>query len=440
MNKKIFFGRSLKDVAIAVGPSTFFILCALIVAYIYLDPAPPSHLVIATGGGEGDYMIYAKLYKEILKKEGVDLEIRTTGGPVENLQLLEDENSNVDVGFVQDGLGNIDQQPDLVSLGSLYQEPIWIFYRNGSELTRLSQLEGKSIAIGPDSTGTNVLAKKLFQESGVDEKNAKFVPLGLTAAANSLRQGLVDAAVFLGNADDPLVEQLVLDPSLRLMNFDQAEAITRQIPYLHHLILPHGAFDLKRNLPAQDVHLVSPAATLVARDDLHPALVFLLLKAATQVHGAPGVFEKKDEFPTDREFTFPLDRDAKAFYKSGAPFWQRHLPYWLASLVDRFIIIMIPILALVLPLIRLVPKIYVWRIKSKIYKRYGELKFLEMQLKPETTFDELPRFLSLLDEIEVRVNQMKVPVDYSDHIYVLREHIDFVRGRLVRGIRNPKEA
>lgn len=432
MNKKIIFGRSLKDIVLAIGPLTLLFVAALIAAYFFLDPAPPTHLVIAAGSNQGDYRIYAKLYQDFLKQEGVDLTIRSTSGPEENLRLLQDDNAHVDIAFMQDGIGNPQQQPDLVSFGSLYQEPIWIFYRAGHEMTKLAQLQGKRIAIGPETSGTNILARTLLDESGVNTQNTTFINIGLEEAAQSLRDGGVDAALFLSSADDPLIDSLATDPKLSLMDVQQAEAISRQNPYLHHLVLPQGAFDLRHSIPDHDVNLVSPTATLIARDDLHPALIFLLLKAATEVHNAPGMFEKKDEFPSDQASTFPIDRDAKAFYKTGTPFWQRHLPYWLASLVDRFIIIVIPILALALPLIRLVPKIYQWRVRSRIFKRYGELKDLETQVKPDSLSTEFTSILGQLDDIEARVNAMRVPLDYSDHIYVLREHIDFVRGRIRR--------
>ncbi|MGZ3686766.1 MAG: TAXI family TRAP transporter solute-binding subunit, partial [Bdellovibrionota bacterium] len=90
----------------------------------------------------------------------------------------------------------------------------------------------------------------------------------------------------------------------------------------------------------------------------------------------------------------------------------------------------IPMLALVLPVFRAIPKFKDWRIKSRIYQRYGELKFLETQIQPDSRKEHYAEYLKKLDAIEDRVNQMKVPLDYSEHLYGLREHIHFVRGRL----------
>ena len=413
-------------------PALILILIAGFFGYKYINPAPPNHLVISTGDHEGDYESYAKLYKDILKEDGITLEIRPSTGAMENYQRLKDEKSDVDVGFIQDGLGSTDEAPDLSSLGSLYYEPIWIFYRAQLKaVSRFSQLTGKRIAVGQEGGGTQSLALHLLKASGVDAKNSKFTSVSWLDAYEALKKGAVDAAFFIATPDEPLIKQMIADKTLKLMSVDQAEAITRQIPYLHHLVLPHGAIDLNQNLPAQDVDLVSPTATLLVRDSLHPALAYLLLKAASQVHGEPGIFEKKNEFPVDKDYQFPLSDEAKAFYKSGAPFWQRYLPFWLATLIERFIVFIIPMLVFVIPILKLFPRFTAWRIKSKIYRRYGELKFLETQVGQDTGHKKDAKYLEELDRIEGRVHAMKVPKEYQEQLYGLRGHIDFVRSRLV---------
>ena len=415
-------------------PALSLACLGVFLAYKYVNPAPPNHLVIITGEGEGDYQSYAKLYKDILKEDGVTLEIRPSSGAMENYQKLKDEKSDVDVGFVQDGLGDSEEAPDLSSLGSLYYEPVWVFYRSSlKEITRFSQLIGKRIAVGNEGGGTHALSEKLLRSSGVTPKNAQYRMLSWQAAADALHSSsagtAADAAFFLATPDEPLIKQMLADKSLRLMSVDQAEAITRQIPFLHHLILPHGAIDLTHNLPPEDVHLVSPTATLLVRDSLHPALAYLLLKAASQVHGEPGIFERKNEFPIDKDDQFPLSDQARAYYKTGAPFWQRYLPFWLATLVERFIVFIIPALVFVLPVLRLFPRFASWRIKSKIYRHYGELKFLETQVQLDKTHQKDSKYLEELDQIEARVNAMKVPLEYQEHLYGLRGHIEFVRAR-----------
>ena len=405
------------------------------VAVHFIAPAPPHKIVMTTGDGEGDYAAFAKQYQAILKEDGIELEIRPSKGAVENLQRLSDPNSGVDVGFVQDGVGSAEKNPDLSSLGSLYYEPIWIFYhvKNKSlNWHRLNDLSGKRIAIGEDGSGTQNLVQRLLRSAGVDAKSATLLKIGQEAAADALRKGTLDAAFFLATPEDAMMVKLLHDPNLQLMSLDQAEAITRQNPYLHHLTLPHGTIDLKTGTPAQDVEMVAPTATLIARDDMHPSMVYLLLHAVSQVHDDPGIFEKRREFPTDNNYEFPLSDEAAHFYKSGLPFWQKYLPYWAATLLDRFLVVMLPLLALLYPIMKAVPNIYRWRVRTRIYRYYGELKFLETQLKPLTSDDQLFGYYAKLDDIEDRVNQMKVPLEFSEHIYSLRGHIDLVRSRLHR--------
>jgi TRAP transporter TAXI family solute receptor len=434
LNRKIFFGRSINDIVLALGPTFFIVLALIVVLVVYVDPAPPKHLVISTGDTEGDYQSYARQYQDIMKEDGIDLEIRASSGAMENMNRLKDSRSDVDVGFVQDGIGSLDEAPDVSSLGSLYYEPVWIFYRQGpAEFTRLTHLAGHRIAVGREGGGTRALSMRLLRSAGLSEKDAQFINIGSNDAVAALRKGAVDAAFFITTPEDPLVREMIHDKSLRLMSLDQAEAIVRNNRYLHHLVLPHGAMDLAAGIPAHDVDMVAPTATLLVKDSLHPALIYLLLEAAEQVHSSPGLLEAKDEFPIDKDYEFPLSDEAKHFYKSGSPFWQKHLPFWLATLVDRFLIFMIPAIAILWPMIRSVPKILAWRVKNRIFSRYGELKYLETQIR-KGPHENSDHYLDELDRIEERVNHMKVPLDFSDHIYVLREHIELVRRRLEKSL------
>ncbi len=438
MNKRVIFGRSIKDILAAVGPSLLFVLIAVAVVVKFVEPAPPKHLVMTSGSEEGYYSTLAKRYQEILKGEGIALELRSSSGSVENLERLNDRDSEVEAGFLQDGLGDPERSDELESLGGLYYEPLWVFSRKKG-LTRFSQLQGMRVAVGAVGGGTFALALNILSLNGVDHSNTRLESIGWKASAEALRKGEVDAAMFVATDRDPLIRGLLNDPEISLMNLDQAEAIKRHLPYLHHLVLPHGAIDLKRNLPSEDTHLIAPMATLLIHNGLHPALVTLLLKAADQIHSESGLFEDRDEFPKNKDDRFPLNSVAASFYKSGMPFWHRYLPFWLATLIERFIFFAIPVFALFLPMIKLVPRIYTWRIRSRIFQKYGELKFLEAQMKPDAGYQEYVQYLERLDAIEERVNQMKVPLVYSDLLYILREHIEFVRGRLGRMLANIKK-
>ena len=435
MDRKIWANYSVKDAAYVVLPCLMAIIAILWIAYQHLDPAPPNHLTISTGEDQSDLKDLAKQYQDILKQNGVKLEIRSSSGPLENLRRLEDDSSGVSAAFVQDGLGSAEAQPDVSSLGSLYYEPVWIFYRSKKELTHFSQLEGKRIAAGREGHATQVITQRLLKLNGVDVSNTKLVDLDSDESFKALINGDVDAAVFMLPPDDDLIHQLALHKELRLMNVEQAEAIARRDPAFHHLVLPRGSVDLNADVPHEDTNLVASTGTLLVRDDLHPALAYLLLKAASQIHDSPGIFEKRGEFPANKDDAFPLSDDAIQYYKSGGSIWQRYLPYWLAAWFDRFILLVIPIIAFILPLIRVVPGMYHWRLRSRIYQRYGELKFLETQIKPDTGKLEVNELLRRLDLIEDRVNRMRMPKNFAEYIYSLKGHIQYVRDRLRSSLR-----
>jgi TRAP transporter TAXI family solute receptor len=423
-----------KKLVLTSVPVLIILFITLILIIRHFNPAPPNHMVLATGDDQSDVQIFAKRYKEILKMDGVNLEIRPTKGPIENLKLLDDETSDVSAAFVPDGLGSEDQQPGILSLGSLYYEPIWIFYRSSHTFSHFSDLMKKKISVGKVGRANQVLTNRLLRMSGVDPQDAVLINMGSVESAEALKQGKIDVAILMLPPESAIIDDLSKQKDIKLMNFSQAEAISRKDPAFHHLILPRGAIDLELDIPKEDIHLLASTSTLLIKDDLHPSLVYLLLKAATEIHGASGIFEKRGEFPTSKDDAFSLSKDAIGFYKNGTPFWQRYLPYWLASWFDRFILLIIPILAFALPLIRIIPKVYHWRLRSKIYQRYGELLVLETQLKSNATQSEYDNFLVQLNLIESRVVSMNMPKNYSDYIYSLKGHIQFVRDRIEKTV------
>ena len=289
---------------------------------------------------------------------------------------------------------------------------------------------GEKIAVGKKGHGTQVLAERLLTMSGLDPSEAQLINMNSKESAEALKKGTIDAAILMLSADSPIVHELALQKDLKLMDISQAEAISRKDAAFHHLVLPRGALDLEADVPNKETNLVSSTTTLLVRDDLHPALAYLLLKAATEIHSNSGTFEKHGEFPNAKDDTFSMSKDALQFYKTGGPFWQRYLPYWLAAWFDRFIFLVIPIVAFALPLIRLVPRLYHWRLRTKIYQRYGELKFLETQIKPDATKLDYELYLQQINQIEERVDKMKMPKNFAEYIYSLKGHIQFVRDRI----------
>ena len=302
----------------------------------------------------------------------------------------------------------------------------------------LSELKGKRLAIGPEGSGTRALALKLLKGNEIDGSSATLVDLAGEEAARALQAGTVDAAFLMGDSATPKVMRSMREiPGVQLLSFRQSAGYVRRFRFLSRLTLPEGALDLGKNYPPRPVELVGPTVELVARRDLHPALSDLLISAARVVHGPPGLFRDAGEFPAPLERDFPLSPDAERYYKSGGQFLYKRLPFWLASLVDRMVVVMVPLLVLIVPATRMAPALYRWRVRSRIYRWYGALMAIERDLLANPAPDQREQLLRRLDEIEDAINGMKMPVSYADQLYVLREHVTMVRHRLESGPRAP---
>ena len=433
---------NLRDL-LAVGiPAAALIAGGFWLAAQFIRPAPPDFLVMSTGAPGGAYEAFAARYKPILAAQGIELRERPSAGAVENLRRLLDPKEEVDVGLVQGGLGFGTDADGLVSLGSFYHEPLWVFYRGKETLDQLVQLKGRRIAIGPEGSGTRRLALELLEASGVpqNDKRTTFVPISGLAAVAALAQGKVDAVFLVGPAQSGAVWSALYTPNVRLMSFAQAEAYVRRFPYLSRLVLPRGGIDLQRDIPAADVELVAPMATIVARDGTHPALIDLLLQAAVQVHGGAGLFQRPGEFPNARQVDFPLSKEADRFYKSGTRLFQRYMPFWLATLIERTLVLLIPLVAIVLPVMRFAPVLYGWRARSRVYKWYGQLKFLERELDEDPAARSRADWLAELERIEDHVHRVATPLAFANLLYTLREHIALVEAKVLKKTREDPPA
>lgn len=426
-----FLRFSWRDALLSALPAALLVVLAVWAALHFIDPAPTMRVVMATGADDSEYLDFARSYAGLLAEDGVTLEVQSSGGAMDNILRLRDPQDAVRIAFLQDGLADTevsrpqDSGVDLVSLGSVSYEPIWIFYRGHAVQTRLSALKGRRIAVGNQGSGTQVLALRLLAANGVSAVNSHLVTADRAQSQTLLQQGQVDAAFFIGAPESRQVRELMAFPGLHAMSLDQAEASTRQFPYLHHLVLPHGAMDLGANVPAHDLHLLATTTTVVVTRKLHPALVSLLMKAMQKTHAKPDLLNAPKAFPAVKDNDFPLSQDAARFYQSGPPFLQRYLPFWLATLVDRAALAIIPLLAVFVPLVRIAPALYGWRIRRRIYRWYGELKYLEIQataLQPNA-----PHLLKQLDQIEEKVTHAVLPLAFSEHAYGLKAHIDLVR-------------
>ena len=421
---------SWPDFVVTVGPVLLLILIGIGIAIAFVKPAVPRTLTITAGAPGSAFYQTAVEYRDILARDGVTLEILPSHGAEENLHRLRNPTFHVDVGFVQSGLADELEIEDLVSLGSMYYEPIWVFYRGVKTMDQLTQLRGRRIAVGAQGGGARILALRLLKANGIDAKSATLLEIGNEDAVQALREAKVDVAFLLGNSSAPIVRELLQTPNISIVNFSQADAYTRIFPYLYKLVLPKGTLDLSKNLPAQDITLVGATAEIIARDNLNSALSDLLIEAAQEVHGGPGLFRHRGEFPDAREHDFAISDDAQRYYKSGQRFLHRHLPFWLANIVDRLLVLLVPIVALVIPGLRLAPAFYRWRIRSRLYRWYGGLMAVEADMLGEPTAQQREELLKRIDVIEANVNKSKMPVFIADQVYGLRAHIGFVRDRL----------
>ena len=422
---------SWHDLVMTLIPIFLIIAVGIGAALYFARPAPPDTIIITSGALGSAYRTTAEKYRDILARDGIKLQILDSDGALENLQRLRDIDFTVDVGFVQGGLNGDTDPGELVSLGSIYYEPLFVFSHCKIKVDQLSSLQGKRIAVGPDGSGTRVLALQLLKANGIEPPATPMLDLGGEDAIKALRNGKADAAFLMGDsAKMSLVRELLKAPGICLVSFDQADAYVRRFPYLTKLVLPMGAMDFGKNIPAHDVILIGPTAEVIAREDLHPALSDLLIEAMRKVHSRPGLFRHAGEFPAPIEHEYPLSDDAERYYKSGKRFLYRQLPFWLASLTDRLLVLAVPILALLIPATRVVPPLYRWRVRSRIYRWYGALMALEREMMNDPTPEKRAELNERLDQIEQGVNRIRVPLSFADQAYVLRVHIGFVRERL----------
>lgn len=427
---------SWRDLAASLGPVLLVSLIAIWIAVHFVRPAPPDTLVITSGPEGSIYRTTAEKYRKILARNAVKVEILPSEGSLDNLKRLADSNVNVDVGFVQGGLSTLVDTSDLVSLGSVFYEPVAIFYRAAKPIARLSELKGRRLAIGPEGSGTRFLALALLKANGIEPKSrTRLLDLGGKAAAQALLKHAIDAAFLMGDSASPAtMRELLHTRGIHMFDFTQADAYVRRFRYLSKLELPPGALDLASNTPPKTLVLVAPTVELIARRDLHPALSDLLIEAAREVHGRATLIQRAGEFPAPLEHEYPISVDAERYYKSGKSFVYRHLRFWLASLADRAAVVLVPIIVVLIPGLRLVPMIYGWRIKTRIYRRYADLMALERAALSRPSPEERAQLLKRLEDIERTVITLKVPGSVAEQVYVLREHITWVRERLAANV------
>lgn len=414
------------------------LLTALISVVIAYHLTPPDTLTMSTGFERGTYANFGEQYKKILAREKVRIELLPSSGSVENLKRLGDTSLRVDAGFVQDGTSSPSEKKNLVSLGAICYSPLWVFYRSQETLDDLSRLIGKKIAIGPEGSGARKFSLDLLKASGAADPPTSLLDIP-SAANKALLEGTLDVVMIIGTEDNALVRELLHAEKIKLMSFKHAEAYTRLFPALSHIILPEGTLNLSKKIPPQDIHLVATTSSLIVRQSLHPALQYLLLDAAVEIHSNAGWLNKRGEFPSPKELDFPSSAFAERFYKKGRPFLLDYLPFGVAVLVDRLILILVPVAIVLIPLIRGIPWLYSWRNRRKFYRWFGELKNLESDVMKNSEPEKVLEYQGRLDQIEVSINRIRVPLTFFGEVYRLKEHVDSVREKLARLNHHSKE-
>ncbi|HPX82768.1 MAG TPA: TAXI family TRAP transporter solute-binding subunit [Syntrophales bacterium] len=418
--------RAALAITIVAGLMTVF------ACWWFFHSAPPKTIIITSGDKASLYHAVAEKYARILARDGVKLVILPSAGAVENLRRLADPSFQVDIGFVQAGLDLGVNSDNLVSLGSVSYQPLLVFHRLPRAVTRLSQLAGKRLAVGREGSGTRLLAMKLLAMNGIEPGGStEFLAWEGEEAAAVLLKGELDAVFFMADAaSSGTMRSLLQAPGIGLADFTQADGYIRRIGYLHKLTMPRGAMNFGKDIPARDITLIGPTVELVARKNLHPALSDLLLAAAMEIHGRPALFQNRGEFPAALENELPISDDAKRYYKSGKTFLYRYLPFWLASLINRILVVFVPLVIILIPGLKSIPALFHWRMKLRINRWYRQLLQVEQDALRRLDAGERDPLGRRIDAIEAEVHKMKVPAAYGDQFYVLRTHISFVRGKL----------
>lgn len=432
MNAGDRFGLSWRERLIALGVLAAALLLMALLIVTFWKPGPPGRVVMSTGAEDGAYHAYGRRYKEILARSGVELVLKPSAGAVENLERLRTKKDGVTVALVQGGLIQPSDEGHLVSLGAVAYEPLWVFHRDNFSLDRFAVIATLRVAAGATGSGTRKVAENFLARNGVTSMNSSLLPLGGVKAAEALERGEVDVAIFVSSVDGAAVQRLMRADHVALWSMRRADAYVRQMPELTRVDVPEGAFDLMRNLPPTPTQLVSLKASLVATDDIHPVMVDLLLDAAREVHGGGGLIQRPSEFPSPDATEIGMSPDAERYYKGGPSVLRRYLPFWAVVWLQRLVFFGLPVLAIGIPLLRVMPGVYRWGIRRRIYRWYGELSFIERAVAQGT--GDRDAQLKRLDEMDDRINRLRVPLSFASEAYQLRAHVLMVRERLRQGV------
>lgn len=425
-NNWVILNRAETTLAIIIISA--LVASALFALFRFIEPPPPKTIKISTGAKTGAYYAYAQRYAAELKKHGITLEILDSSGSVQNLARLNDPKSGVALGFIQTGVGDQQGSPDLESLASIAYEPVWVLSKSTKTVARLIDTKGKRIAIGADGSGSQPVALALLKANGIDNTNATLLTIGAAEAYPQLQQDQVDVIMTVAAPNAPIIVQ-ALDAGLTAMDFDHADAYTRRFPWLSKVTLPKGSASFASNAPTKDIQLIAANANLVARADAHPAITFLLMDIASEVHAGSGLVHNVKQFPNEQSLQFVQSDESKRFFKTGRPFLQRFLPFWLANLIERLLVSIVPVLAIAIPLIKLVPAYFDFHEKSEILQLYEQGMQTENSHKAgKLTKTEALEKITTLDQ---RLEKLNLGASRHIEVYNLHSHLELIRSRVL---------
>ena len=432
---------SIRDLIASAGPVVFLIIGLLIAAYWWLDPQPPRRVTLATGPAGSAYAEFGRRYAQAIAANGIEVVLKPTAGSSENLQLLRD--GGADVAFVRGGSADVvaDGEAGLTSLGSLFFEPIWVFYRTESArtvdrktstLTSLAQLKDLRVNVEKAGSGVPEMMDRMLRANRIDPSTMQLSNLDQTPATEALQAGLLDVVVLASAPQSPLVQHLLRAPGVKLMDFGQSDAYARIFSFMSAVTLPRGVVDLARDVPQQDVSMLAATTSLLAREQTHPALRQLFAQSAQTIHGDAGWFNRARDFPNTRTSELPVSPEGDRAINGTPPFWQRYLPFWASNLVERMWLVLGGLLVLMLPLSRIVPPLYQFKVRSRVFRWYARLRDVEAKLDTGRNEDQGLRkeLLKELDDLDRVVNKVAVPLSYADELYALRNNIAAVRRRV----------
>ncbi|CAN5662215.1 TAXI family TRAP transporter solute-binding subunit [soil metagenome] len=428
---------SIRDLIVSLGPVVFLVVGLLVAAYWWLDPQPPRRVTLATGPAGSAYAEFGKRYAQALAANGITVELKPTEGSSANLQLL--RSGGADLGFVRGGSADAvaDEEAGLTSLGSLFYEPLWVFYRTDAArqvdrktatLTSLVQLKGLRVNVDKPGSGVPDIVDKLLRANHMNVLSMQLSNLEPAPATEALRAGMLDAVILASAPQSPLVQRLLRSDGIQLMDFGQSDAYARRFAFLSAVALPRGVIDLAKDLPPHDVSMLAATTSLLSREQTHPALRQLFAQSAQTIHGEAGWFNRARDFPNTRTSELPVSPEGDRAINGTPPFWQRYLPFWASNLVECMWLVLGGLLVLMLPLSRVVPPLYQFRVRSRVFRWYARLR--EVEAKVDAGQGERDALLKELDELDRVVNKVAVPLSYADELYALRNNIHVVRKRI----------